>query len=67
MIIQQRVMTARFAEKARKKPDFAKQLGLEVYYTEDRNFTGGKSYEEDNTDGRDETDGNPDVEGNNIH
>ena len=61
MIIQQRVMTARFAEKARKNPGFVKQLGIEIIYTEKFNSLGGKKDEKQNNIGRDEEDRNTDI------
>ena len=67
MIIQQRVMAARFAEKARRNPEFAKQLGVEVFYAKEKMDLGGKKDEKDNTYRGDATDGDPDVEGDNFH
>ena len=61
MIIQQRVMTARFAEKARKNPGFVKQLGVEVIYKEEANNLGGKKDEKCNYIGRDEEYRNSDI------
>lgn len=63
MIIQQRVMAARFAEKARKNPDFVKELGISIYYTE----KGGINDEKGGADRRNETDRDTDVEGDYIH
>ena len=61
MIIQQRVMTARFAEKARKNPGFAKQLGIEVTYKEETDNLGGQKDEKCNYIGRDEKNRNTDI------
>lgn len=67
MIVHQRMLEARIAEKSRKNKVFLRQLGVGITYSDDI-YSKGETHDEKDNDRRKAAAGrHPDFKGNNIH